>query len=439
MENEFVAGTLDEAVEKLAAMATRARAGWPEKSAAGDFLSGLGAAVQANPTLSHALLGGGAGALVGGAGAAAANAGKDPARRRSVMRTALTGGLAGLGLGAGLGLARTAGGNLSAGGGADAPRAGEFVDATTGQRMAVDPKALRDHPDLAKRIKALTTPTFQTAVAGGVGSAVDKIREQIPTTAALFPWVAGADALAHAPGIGLSRVAPGQVGGHYGQLNFDRGLQGHDMGGREKLKDVIRRNLAPGTRPEGELAVAGGSPASGSGWRGVLHRLRNGAAPGGGALGLGRQTFSPTDTTEVASLTYPKTETVKVRESAKTTGPGGPNFDSKHLTERPVTRPVLDADNRPVMSREAMNAGEVASIKARGAELEGRQAYRVPGTNRYYRGMTSVPRALGLRAGLYGVPMAGEYLARGLADDAKSRQTLRELMQQYAKPVPEGK
>ena len=452
--DNILAGSMADAVEALAKMAadlrTRPRT-YAEKVAAGaaDFLSSLGDSVKNNPALSHALVGGGLGAAAGGINTALNNRGKDENSRKSTLSGLLGGGLAGAAVGGGVGMARTGlanmkqTGGISGGMGSDALKPGQFADPTTGQTMMIDPKALKENPDLHNQVRSLTKPTLQTTVAGGVAGLYEKMREQAPTTTGLLPWVAGADLALHGPGFGLARTTADRVGGHAGQKWLSEGIGGLDIS--DKLKKAITNNAKVGKNKGGLItAIPGYAPPAAKGRLAKLwDRI---AGNGNGKYGvrdiLGGRANSSTGTDDVLKIKSPKTREVdKARYDAKT----GKPLEKWKETEKVMKkgRPPLLHGTRPVMERESLNDAHIATAKNVAAKndphFEGRSIFRVPGTNRVYRGMGSFGGAVGLRAGLYGVPMAAEYVGRGIQEDVKSKESLRELMARHAKPVPEGK
>lgn len=448
--NELLNGTLAEAVEKLAAYAAERRTRpqtYAEKSAAGDFLSSLGDTIKNNPTIGHALIGGGLGAGLGGLSTAYGNSGKDDSQKRSILSSMLTGGLAGAGVGTGVGLARQGLGGLKgpdASMGSDALHAGEFVDPATGTKMRIDPAALKNNPDLHKQVKSLTTPSVQSHLAGGAHALWQGLKEQTPTSAAVMPWLIGGDAALHFPGIGLNRIRPGQAGGHIGRELFEHGLPGiDDKVIHPDLKGAMSQGLG-GTRPT-EVDVPGG----GKGWtKGKFTELKDRINPGGW---LGRQVSNlrsaypkvlgrPSDPTlgeavgsragagygdrPVASMEYTPTEERKlVGETSK----GKEESKVEHV--KPKETKVL-------------SEGQIGETKRLGhrthPEYGGRSLSRIPGTNITYAGAKSLGgAALGRSLG-YAAPFGAEWLGRGMAHDLENRQTLRDLMAQHAKPVPGG-
>lgn len=431
--DDLLNGTLADALEKLAALAAFHRTG-PEKVAAGDFLASLGSAVQNNPALGHALVGGGLGAAALGAHAAVTNAGRPEGQRRSVLGSAVTGGLAGAGAGAGVGLARQGLGRLgNAGGGidtADALRPGQFTDPATGKRMMIDPKALRDNPDLHARIRQLTTPNLQSTIVGGVGKAVDAVREHMPTTAPLVAAAGAGDALLHNPLFGLARIRPSQASGQIGHELFQYGLKGND-----DVSEALRRgaNAVPST---------GAPPTTGTDTHVRLHdrvspagfaRRNYEALKGKLRLGrpnqqtladiLGRRGGAADGAREIASVSY--TPQVKGKRTH---------------TSGDVRTEVEEVGHGPRTAK-AIRESDVGNAKMFGhgqhPELKERQLYRVLG--RTYAGSPSMARAVGGRLGLYGTPLLAEYIARGLQDDARGRDELREIMRAHMREVPGGR
>lgn len=445
--NELISGTLEQAIEKLAALAAVRRTTPFAVKAAGvsDFLSSLGEKVQNSPALSHALIGGGLGSAAMGVNTAFNNRGKDPSQKRSVLGSILTGGLAGAGVGAGVGVAREGLDNLKNGPGAnglgsDSLKPGQFTDPATGQKMVIDPKALKENPELHKQVKSLTTPTMQTTVAGGVGSVLQGIKDRTPTTASILPWVMGADAAMHAPipGLGWNRIQPWQAGGHVGRELYNAGLG-----------DAAKGGLIPDAAVKGNASAVNATSPSGvsiethdrvepKNWLskklnqlGVKTRMTR---PSSQTLGdyLGNRSGPATlGDRDVASVTHtPKNEAEVIREREGPGGKGRDIFKEKTVsTEPPVTTKI--------------NEKHVGDVKGKGhgasEAYKGRQLYRLPGTNKTYAGMTSYGRGAALRAGLYGAPLAAEYLYRGIEEDMQKKESLRDLMARYAKPAPEGK
>lgn len=452
--DEVLNGTMAEAVEKLAALAAYHRTGPVEKVAAPDWLASLGEQVKTNPALSHALVGGGLGALALGGNTALNNRGQDPSRKKSILGSALTGGIAGAGAGAGVGVARQGLAGLKGTGdgisGSDALRPGQFVDPATGKRMMIDPQALKDNPQLHEQVRALTTPTFQSRVVGGLGAAADFVREKVPTTGPLALGAAGIDAAMHNPLFGLSRISPEQASGKIGTRLLQAGAKADDVMSPQ-MREALLRNAKPGGTMPGPAVhptplLDAGKPTGGhtggtfhelhdtnlgvkDRMRGMLNKLREKAPalfgrpnnPGVADL-VGGRASSTGGTRPVLSTHYAPEKEVKV-----TTGKG---------TGHESTSSEMHVQPKKV---DTLNEGHAARLKADGhgtAEgLKGRNLFRTFG--RTYAGAGSMGGALGGRAALYGAPVLGEYIARGVNEDTQNRQTLQEIMAKYQRPVPE--
>jgi hypothetical protein len=414
--------TVEAAARILSELAARPFDRTEKRAAAfGDVLTSLGSAAQAHPELSSALAGGGVGALAGGLGTAFGNAGRPEGRKRSVLGGALTGGLAGTAVGGGAALASRGLGHLRPPSpeGAKLPP-GHFIDPETGQRMMVDPAAAGNQ-DLHAKIRQLTGMKSNPrqmidAALGGAGALWDEA--PIATTAA---GVVGAGDLAlHNPLFGFARRSAENVGGKVGRNLLSAGAKA-DKTLSDVLRDAITKNKpVGGTKPavdpatgavtKGEHITARGTS---TGRKGVLDLLGGGrASPGSG-------------TGNALEVTHTPMEEVKDRIDK----PGG------GFTEKPVKQPAG-------VKTDQMNFGELGQLKAMGHEgskqYADRQLYQLPFTSKSYASRAkSLGGALALRGAAYGLPILGEYTARGLADDAHKEHELRSLMQQYAKPVPQ--
>jgi hypothetical protein len=434
---ELLDGTLAEAAEKLAALAAYHRTGPAEKTAAPEWLTALGEQVKNNPALSHALIGGGLGAAGLGANTALNNRGQEAGKKKSVLGSMLTGGLAGAGAGAGVGLARQGlselknpGGGIS---GTDALRPGQFVDPATGRRMMIDPQALKDNPQLHEQVRALTTPTLQSRIAGGAAGAYDAIRQHVPTTAPLVAGAGAVDFALHNPLFGLSKIRPHQASGQIGKELFQLGAEGD-----KNLSEAMRKGF--GVQPSTAAPPTTGTDthvqlhdrASPSGavrrwYESIKGRL--GMRPNNPTLGdiLGGRPGAVDGSRPVATVSYVPEHKGKTVEEFPSPGPGQPS-------RKVETETVNHGDRTPKTIRET----DVAQAKHRGynsSGYAGRQLFRTLG--RTYAGAGSVAGAVAPRAALYGLPLAGEYIARGIQEDGRNRQTLNDIYARYARPVPE--
>lgn len=439
--DELLSGSLGEAVEKLAELAAATRAGLVEKVAAGDFLASLGEAVRTNPAISHALIGGGLGAAALGAGTAYSNLGKEPERKRSVLGSALTGGLMGAGAGAGVGAARSGLAALKGtapGLGTDALRPGEYeVPGPDGRptRMRIDPQALKDNPDLHSQVRSLTTPTLQSQLSGGAAGVYDFLRTHTPVSATLAPIVGAADAVLHAPVVGMARTTADRVGGELGRKFLDLGLSElPDDRAPAQMRAAVAANSRPGTAGGVDVKSHVGNQAGGGWFQRLRNRVTGATGPGvePGLLDrIGRHAGTGEGNRVLAEIAYP--QTVAEKQVVHPTNPDG-TLDRTRSQAREVHVPTGET------VREQFTEGQAGSAKLRGAAkheyFKDRSIFRVPGTNRHYGGFRSLGGAAGARLAGYGLPFAGEYLVRGLQEDATNRQSLRDLMARYAREVP---
>ncbi len=248
---QFVSGTLEEAVEALAKLAADCRTRpltFVEKQAlaGSDTLSALGRYIG-TPT-GAALLGGGLGAAAGGIGTAFANRGKPEGERRSVLSSALTGGLAGAAIGGGgVAAAKGLSGLRDPG---HAPVKGAPIP-IPGSDLKLDPRVMTAMPDAHKRLQELAEPDWSERVMEPLSRGWEGIKEVLPVSSRAVPAMAGYDLLTntqqrfggkmlgdmnwlHAPGAAASWVANKMHGG------LDRvGLAGGRMSSAlGKLHDV---------------------------------------------------------------------------------------------------------------------------------------------------------------------------------------------------------
>ncbi len=179
-----VSGTLEQAVESLAVLAAHCRTApltYVEKQAiaASDMLGAVGR--YASTPGGAAAIGGGVGALAGGVGAAFGNRGKPEGQKRSILGTALTGGLAGAAIGGGAGAAAKGYQGLKT----EGPVTGGDIE-VPGTGMKLDPKALRTMPGLQKRLQELGTPSIPEMITLPFSEGLAGIDKYMPYT-----WKAG--------------------------------------------------------------------------------------------------------------------------------------------------------------------------------------------------------------------------------------------------------
>jgi hypothetical protein len=414
----------------------RVIAGGHEKRASG-LLTALGSAVRDNPMLGHALVGGGLGAAAGGAHSMLTRGEGEP--RKGVLRSMLTGGLLGGAVGGGIGATSKGLAGLHSPGTPSTPKPGTFTDPGSGSKMTVDPKALASDPDLAGKLKHLSTPTLQTSLAGGAGSLLGGLHDAAPTTTSLAVPAAIADTYLHAPLVGRAKIDPGQAGGKIGRALLEQGLEGKNF---LKDKPGARAALSGNT----SLASAGPELDAGTGtWKpGTEINLADRKKPGGvmqqvrrfinaktgllwpkppasrGLLdALGETAGKGTGAKEVANVRYTPIEDVT----------------EKH-TGAPSTRSQVVGDPRV----EGLNEAEVGGGKRQGhalhPKLKDKPIFQTLGKT--YSGFGSVPKALAARSAIYGLPISAEYLLRGLAEDHSSRNAIQDLMRQNAHAAKGG-
>lgn len=438
---DIVNGTLEEAMEKLAELAAYYRTGPCEKRAEGGFLSSIGSMVQNNPAISHALIGGGVGALGTGLSTAWNNQGKDPSQKKSVLSSSLLGGLLGAGVGGGIGAARTGISNMKPGGitTQDTLTPGRFTDPVTKQQMSIDPKVLQDHPELPKDIKSLTSSSLQGQISTGIGDVWRGVKSHVPNFASVFPFMAATDLALHAPVVGLARSTPETAGGYYGNKWFNVGVNSSS-----KLDPTIQQVLHE-NKPVGEH---GGvttklpqhtSPGDPTSWLGRMRERLFGKPSKGIRDILGSTYGSATGDEPVLETAQPRTKKVTQVDNPLMEGERGPVPDKSVSQTSEVTKPVYDEHGNPIIDRKQLSRGTVGMLKGEGAKLDpdfaGRSVMRIPGTNRIYRGAATLGGAALARLGIYGAPMAADYVYTGLKEDSKKQQAMRDIIARYAKPV----
>lgn len=442
---EFLSGTMAEAIEKLAEVASGRRS-HIEKTADG-FLSSLGSTIKDNPALSHALVGGGLGAAAGGISTAVSNRGKDDSDRKGLLGSMATGGLMGAAAGGGVGLARQGLSNLSAGGGgmgSDALKPGQYMDPATGKMMSIDPQALKNDPELHAKVKALTTPTLQSKITGTVGGVLEGIREKTPWSSVGVPAAMAVDTALHAPGVGLAHATPETAGGYYGRKWLASGASEHG-GLSDEMKKTFFENKAPGTNGGKEVSVPGHTPqAPGGSWLSKMKDKLTGSRAGKGITDiLGYKAGPGVGDSPAMTVKSPEMRDVEQTSYPMTKDPisGKMEPDKSSPSKWTEREPALGRDGNPRFREESLSHGTLGDLKGVGAKADekfkDRSMFRIPKTNRMYPGMKTTGGALGMRAAGYATLFAAEYLTRGLMEDANNRQSLRELMQQHTKPVPE--
>lgn len=431
--NSLVEGTLQEAVELLAKRASYRRIVPPsvadrEKVAVSDYLSSIGSQLKENPILAQALVGTAAGAGIGGIGTMLGNSGRKDRDKKSVMGNALTGALAGAGLGAGVGAARSGMLNLRsspgiAGGGDMRP--GTF--SMNGRQLQISPDALRQNPELLTKVKDLTAPRpLPEQIVGGAFGALDKVRQAVPTTGTLAAVAAPIDFLLHNPLFGLNRIDASQATGRLGRDILSKGVTSTDLG--KSLPEPIQKAITGNKQIGGDISAApherswlaqraGRSPVNPTDrtW-GDWFRNKLKMTPRSNTVTdwlTDRRASRGSNDANVLTVSHTPTEKVTQRDSAGNT--------TSYEQPRPgaTTQQHLTRGTRAQLMREG--AEQLAST-------QGRNLYRMRGTNLTYTGAKSMGGALGMRAALYGLPMLGEYAYRSYADDAARQQSMQDII-----------
>lgn len=433
---ELLNGTLEDAVRYLAKVAADRRtrpATVREKMASPmDFLSSLGDTVKSNPTLSHALVGGGIGAGLGGLSRAYGNSDKPEGERKSLLGGLVQGGLAGAGVGAGIGATRS---YLNRPEGGTGTPSADFTDPATGDKYKTKPNV---PADIVAKAKQLSSSSGQKRIAQGVGGVLGQIHDEIPITSTAAAVAAPIDLALHGPG-GLSNITRdlGKATGGWGRDLFHAGVQ--------KLKDsdpLKSPHLAPQlekTVSQGPLGAGdGNSMPKAPGFRNWLSRQR-GSGRGFGSLydALGSRGGSgPGDRTiaQIAGTPMHEIETGATASPAGSPAHTRPAISGVPGNVSPGVKMKVPAAGPEVHDITAGRVGGIMNSEAGKKLLGDRNLYKTFGKT--YAGAKSLRGAAGLRGAAYGIPMGVEYLARGLHDDAKDKSQLRDLLAQYAEKQP---
>lgn len=236
--------------------------------AGSDILSSLGGLAQAHPLLTGAAAGAGLGGL---AGLASGSDGLDDAsRRRSRVRRAVTGLLAGGLGGLGVGVAASSGVKLPTGPSAPAAPAADAAApggfAVDGKRYQVDAAALRAHPELAGRLHALTTPSLRERIMGSLGAAGRTAHDWAPFSTTMLPAMGALDFARNQ----LSQV-PKEWSKNY--EHFTQGLKAVGQNKQHALKDLANRLATRLSEQQKQELFAGTIQRHSSQPQGPLQRL----------------------------------------------------------------------------------------------------------------------------------------------------------------------
>lgn len=202
--HSLVDGTLDEAIEALAKIAADSRTDPTyEKTAFGkDTLSSIGSYFSGmNPHVRNALIGGGIGALGAGGTTAFRNLGRADEDKRSILGSALTGGLAGAAVGGGGSLMHQGYKNWKAPSPASGVKPMRFPH--NGRMLEISPEALQENPNLMSEIEGLTRPTTGDNLVNAGMSGVKSIWNKAPITLPSVLGMMGMDGLMESQGLHL--------------------------------------------------------------------------------------------------------------------------------------------------------------------------------------------------------------------------------------------
>lgn len=454
--NDLLNGTLADAVEILAAV-------WAEKRAAGvlDDLSGYASdaygAVKENPTLSHGLIGAGVGAGLGGLSTAYQNQSEDPADRRSVWRSALTGGAVGGATGAGIGLARTglAGLSPAAPGAGDKPpafRPVQYTDPTTGQVKQVTNLMSPDE-------KAAIEPSTGRQIGTALGRGINTWNENLPASLRINTGLLAADVAMHNPLANLTTTDPSQVGGAVGRKALIEGLSKMpDADMPKATRDALMAGPLHGKTPVLHPDQSGVTAESGPQYVDPLTVTSTVPARPVSLADRFRQQFGqpmrnpPTlkDTLggyagvgsggrEVATIQAPEFKTTTTDEfpHEKLNAEGKKVPDLSRKVEVPGIRYEGLGPKMPITEAH-IGQGKTLGIKEH-PDLAGRTIHTLPGTNRSYTGSKNLGQAAGKRLLAYGTAPVLEYLYNQLSGGPRTEAEVRDIVGQHTKDVPEAK
>lgn len=419
-----------EQIEALATLAAERRATpltYVEKQAlsASNVLGGLGSAVKDNPELSHALIGAGVGAGIGGIGQGIANIGRDKIDKRSLMSSALTGGLAGGAIGGGAGLLRRGIGGFGA------PSSGattSFVDPKTGQKMQIDPAALKQNPQLADKARELA----KKPVDGGMTSSL--IGKALGSTSAkILPAMGVADWATRTFNTG-ERFGYGKIRPQF-STNPEDLIRGMEASVPGKANALIPGGVS-GEFADTVIKGQHTSPDAHLNPRTVAERLHNAGVNRDVPLGTARVTGS-TSNASVAeqlgqrSLIDPPGASWWSRLKNRIGGNYGDGADPT----------VTFQSHNDRVTPETLTRDQTKNLKAKGYAARDEFSGKDKTPRDLHQGLFgqrarySKPAAIGSRLAAYGAVPAVEYLLRNHFEQSGKQDELRKMMEQYAKPV----
>ncbi len=330
--------------------------------------------------------------------------------------------------------------------GTDAMQAGEFFHPETGDKMRIDPAALKADPGLADKIRKLSKPPnpidkgLQGAAAGaglfglraipGATSALEAtgvkpenatwLERNLPWSNAILPKVMAADAALNLPVLnlgermGIGRIRP-ELSNDPNHLRM--GVEGSKSVDPNIAKAILE-NKTNQPSPDFGSKTGPQRPA------GNVNAVGSGASEGVGTLlGKDRMAGGPTNRNVLEVTHRPQ-----VKDVVKHVGGSGGSYET-----------TIDDPKYPNGKTESMNKGQAQALKRDGFFAENKDLgsdakgmFRVG--KHQFRPTNMKTRLLG-RAGLYGAVPLAEYGANSLMDEQKQREELRSLMQSIAKPV----
>lgn len=458
-------GTLEEAVEALAKLAAWRRTTVPslaEKQAlaSSDVLGAVGR--FASTPGGAALLGGGLGAATGAAGTFMQNRSKPENERHSLLRGALSGGLAGAAIGGGGAAAVKGFQGLKHPESQPGPQ-GEI--SVPGMGGKLDASVLRKHPDLHRKLQELAEPSFGEHVTDAFTKGYEGLTNYLPISSKVLPAIGVYDYLTHtqnrfggkmlgdknwlhAPGTAATRLAS-KLRGITPRLASGLNAAGTKMrnadfgiGMIDPLNSNNPEHLRAGVRSV--LSDPKKHPQFGGGRQELLKWLVD--TPEGAKkldeIGGKRRGGSVTRDvpTKVEIQPSPVDQTTTTEHLNKQTG----QWETQRVRTTPVFPPKVPHDTT---APETIGREGFRYLKGHGAEAQlGMPGVKDnvaahTGTPRVRRGMfgaagnvpaKSVSRVLGRIAG-YGLPLAAEFVYNAKKQEAAravERQKIEEMLRQ---------
>jgi hypothetical protein len=429
---KVLAGTTKEAADVLAVLFEnrtdlQKNANWWDS-----LSSGVSSQFAKNPYATSALLGGGLGAAAMGASTAVNNAKSPEKRKRSVLQSAILGAsggaLAGMGVAGGIR-------GLNSAGGPDKLPANQYVDPVTGQRIQIDTDKLVKNPELMARIKDLTSPDLQERIYGGVSDAWKYVSREVPVASRVMPVLGLLDAARYLRPGTFTDVSPGEFKGKDATAWFRRGIPSSAL--PESLKTMIIEgksyNDLLGSKSRIKLDPRLTSLDKALSYViGQRHLDSTSSAP---LLSVKAPLMQPVNYKAVQNRGAPNPHGTLPPSVAKeyTRNEQVYKTVNKMIGGKPTKVKVPLFHKPEVLTEAAAHHAKLEGFKA-DPRFEGRQLRWLPGAG-YYRSFKSPTAAIASRIAMYGAPTLAEYWYQGKMDTEAKQKTLREIMQQIAKPA----